>query len=54
MKFISKSFLSVLTSSVLLLPIAPVIAADNPAYQSGVLTIPSVDTSDQVGQYLAT
>lgn len=52
MKFTPKSFLSVLTSSFLLLPIAPVIAADNSTYQSGVLTIPSIDTPEQVGQYL--
>jgi hypothetical protein len=33
------------------LPIAPVFAADNPSYGNGTLTIPSVDSENQVGQY---
>ncbi len=31
--------------------IVPAFAADNPSYQNGVLTIPSIDTAAQVGQY---
>lgn len=43
------SFLAVL--SILVLSTAKAFSADNSAYGDGVLTLPSVDTASQVGQY---
>lgn len=40
-----------LFSSILLLSAATAYSADNPTYNDGVLTLPSVDTASQVGQY---
>jgi hypothetical protein len=40
------------TLIVLLLTQGNVLARNNPTYKNGILTIPAVDTPEQVGQYL--
>ncbi len=37
---------------IMFLPVVTVFAADNPTYKEGLLTIPRVDTPEQVGKYL--
>ncbi len=40
-----------LATAIVLLPINLALGADAPVYKDGLLTIPSVNTADQVGQY---
>ena len=39
--------------TVFLLPISPAFSSDTPTFQDGLLTIPTVNTPDQVGQFQA-
>jgi len=44
-------YINVLSLAIALLPVNPAFGADAPVYKDGVLTIPSINTAEKVGQY---